>query len=261
MLLTELLKYLIIIKYRLCKVYCLYFKQQFFMNIKINVEQLSEIEIFNGICEDTVKKILDESYIQEYKDGDILFQDKEQVNIIYIVLSGIVSLYKINECGQKKVIFMLSTGKIINDVIVQDLPSSINCDIFETSIIMEVPKEKFVEIMQMDFDFCKNVIKSLTSKTRRLYRQLKNTPTSIKMEKRLAAKLYRLAKDYGIKCDEGIQINMDISITYLADLLGSQRETVSRAMKILQKNEIVIYKNKKIIISNFDKLTHFFKMS
>lgn len=229
------------------------------MNIKI--EQLKNIEIFSGISEETIRRVFDESDIQEYKDGEILFQDKEQVNIIYIVLSGIVSLYKINECGQKKVIFMLSTGKIINDVIVQELPSSINCDIFETSIIMGVPKEKFIEIMQMDFNFCKNVMKSLTSKTRRLYRQLKNTPTSIKMEKRLAAKLYRLAKDYGIKCDEGIQINMDISITYLADLLGSQRETVSRAMKILQKNEIVSYKNKKIIISNFDKLTYFFKMS
>ena len=64
------------------------------MNIKI--EQLKNIEIFSGISEETIRRVFDESDIHEYKDGEILFQDKEQVDIIYIVLSGIVSLYKIN---------------------------------------------------------------------------------------------------------------------------------------------------------------------
>ena len=115
--------------------------------------------------------------------------------------------------------------------------------------------------MKEDFDLCKNVIISLSSKTRRLYRQLKNISSSIKIEKRLAAKLYKLAKDYGIECDDGILIDMEISITYMADLLGSQRETVSRAMKVLQGNGLISYKSKKIIVTNFDKLIHFFKTS
>ena len=205
--------------------------------------------------------ILGEAEIKEYKSGEILFQDKEEVTIIYIVLKGIVSLYKINECGQKKVIFMLGKGKVINEVIIKDLPASINCEIFEDSVILGIKKESILKIMKDDFDLCKNIIISLSSKTRRLYRQLKNTPSSIKIEKRLAAKLYKLAKDYGVKCNDGILIDMEISITYMADLLGSQRETVSRAMKVLQKNGLVYYDRKKIIVSNFEKLALFFKTS
>ncbi|WP_294155299.1 Crp/Fnr family transcriptional regulator [uncultured Clostridium sp.] len=227
----------------------------------INNNDLNVLEIFNNVSSKTIEKVIKNSDIRKYKSSEVIFEDKEEVFTVYFVLQGIVSLYKINECGQKKVIFMLGKGKIINEVIIQDLPSSINCEVFEESVILGINRDKLLELMQEDFELCRNIIISLSSKTRRLYRQLKNTPSSIKIEKRLAAKLYKLAKDYGVKCNEGIMIDMEISITYLADLLGSQRETVSRAMKVLQKNELISYKNKKIFISNFDKITLFFKTS
>lgn len=227
----------------------------------INNNDLNVLEIFNNVSSKTIEKVIKNSDIRKYKSSEVIFEDKEEVFTVYFVLQGIVSLYKINECGQKKVIFMLGKGKIINEVIIQDLPSSINCEVFEESMILGINRDKLLELMQEDFELCRNIIISLSSKTRRLYRQLKNTPSSIKIEKRLAAKLYKLAKDYGVKCNEGIMIDMEISITYLADLLGSQRETVSRAMKVLQKNELISYKNKKIFISNFDKITLFFKTS
>ena len=226
--------------------------------MEVKIEELKDLEMFNNISESTIGKILEESDVKEHRAGEILFEDKEDVFTVYFVLKGIVSLYKINECGQKKVIFMLGKGKIINEVIIKELPASINCEIFEDAVILGIKKEKLLNIMKEDFDLCKNIIISLSSKTRRLYRQLKNTPSSIKIEKRLAAKLYKLAKDYGVEHEDGIVIDMEISITYMADLLGSQRETVSRAMKVLQKNNLINYKSKKIIISNFEKLALFF---
>ena len=229
--------------------------------MEVKIEELKNLEMFNNISESTIGKILEESDVKEHRAGEILFEDKEDVSTVYFVLKGIVSLYKINECGHKKVIFMLGKGKIINEVIIKELPASINCEIFEDAVILGIKKEKLLNIMKEDFDLCKNIIISLSSKTRRLYRQLKNTPSSIKIEKRLAAKLYKLAKDYGVEHEDGIVIDMEISITYMADLLGSQRETVSRAMKVLQKNNIINYKSKKIIISNFEKLALFFKTS
>lgn len=229
--------------------------------MEVKIEELKNLEMFNNISESTIGKILEESDVKEHRAGEILFEDKEDVSTVYFVLKGIVSLYKINECGQKKVIFMLGKGKIINEVIIKELPASINCEIFEYAVILGIKKEKLLNIMKEDFDLCKNIIISLSSKTRRLYRQLKNTPSSIKIEKRLAAKLYKLAKDYGVEHEDGIVIDMEISITYMADLLGSQRETVSRAMKVLQKNNLINYKSKKIIISNFEKLALFFKTS
>ena len=90
--------------------------------------------------------------------------------------------------------------------------------------------------MMNDFELTKIVISSLSIKVRRLYRQLKNS-TPIKVEKRVAAKLWKLSKDYGIEVEDGTVIDMNISITYLADMFGAPRETISRALKILQDKD------------------------
>ena len=95
-------------------------------------------------------------------------------------------------------------------------------------------------------------------KIRRLYRQLKNT-VPIKMDKKLAAKLWKLSKDYGVKVNRGVLINLDITVTYLADMLGSSRETISRCISDFQKSNLIEFKDKKIIVKNRESLSRYFK--
>ncbi|MCQ2968796.1 MAG: Crp/Fnr family transcriptional regulator [Clostridium sp.] len=224
-------------------------------------KDINKLEIFNNVCDETIGIILEQGEIRKYNKDTIIFHDKEDVTDIYIVISGTVSLYKINENGQKKVIFILGEGKVINEVIIKELPASINCQVFEEAELLKINKNRLLEIMKYDFELCKNIIISLSMKTRRMYRQLKNTPSSIKIEKKLAAKIYKLGRDYGIKTNDGIMIKMNITVTYLADLLGSQRETVSRALKLLQDKNLILYKDKSILIFDLNKISKFFKTS
>ena len=94
--------------------------------------------------------------------------------------------------------------------------------------------------MSQDFELTKIVLNEMSKKVRRLYRQMKNV-TPIKLEKRVAAKLWKLSKDYGKEVPEGTLIDLDISITYLADMFGSPRESVSRA---IQRNPVSKNKTK-----------------
>lgn len=226
---------------------------------KINVKQLEELDIFKNISKTSFEKLANFSEVKKYKVGSHVFRDKEEVTTLYVVVRGSVSLYKLNESGHKRVVFILGKGIMINDVIIQDLPASINCEVFEEAEILSYDKNVFLSIMEQDFILSKNIMCSLAMKVRRLYRQLKNATGTIKMEKRLAAKLWKLSKDYGIKAESGIIINMNISVTYLADLLGSKRETISRSLKILLNENLIEYDNKKIKIINQEKLSKFFK--
>ena len=95
-------------------------------------------------------------------------------------------------------------------------------------------------------------------KIRRLYRQMKNA-TPLKIEKRLAAKLWKLSKDYGVKQNDEVVIDLNISVAYLSDMFGMPRETISRALKILEKENLIRKERKKIIIKDRDKLASYFK--
>lgn len=225
---------------------------------RIRIEDLKKLELFQDLQEETLDKLCHAGIKKKVYRGEHLFRDKEKEINIFIVFSGKVSLYKINESSQKRVIFILGPDKIINEVILDDTPASVSCEIFEDGEILSFNREKFIEIMKIDFQLTTVVINSLARKVRRTYRQLKNA-TPIKMERRVAAKLWKLCKDYGVACESGILIDLNISITYLADMFGAPRETISRAMKVLQQNNLVKMEKKQIIIPEPNKLIKYFK--
>ncbi len=225
---------------------------------KDTINIFKELGLFDKVNNETLSRLNDICYIRELKKNEHLFRDKEIINSIYIVKSGKVALYKQSESAQKKVIFILGKESIINEIIIDDLPSSINCEAFENAEIICFDRIKFIDIMKDDFELSKIIINSLAIKVRRLYRQSKNS-IPIKVEKRVAAKLWKLSRDYGREVEEGTLIDLSITITYLADMFGAPRETISRALKILNNKGLIINKNKKIIIPDREKLIRFFK--
>lgn len=225
---------------------------------RIGIEDIKNLELFKDLDGNTQKELTEKALKIKLEKGKHLFREREKVNTIYIVLKGKVSLYRISEDAQKRIIFILAENSIINEVILDDVAASINCEAFEEAVIIGIKKEDFLNIMSRDFNFTKKVINSMSKKIRRCYRQIKNT-VAVKVDKRVAAKLWKLSKDYGIEREEGTEIDLNITVTYLADMFGSPRETISRALKTLENEGLIQIKNRKFIIKNRDALAKYFK--
>ncbi|MEG1003427.1 Crp/Fnr family transcriptional regulator [Clostridium sp.] len=225
--------------------------------IVINLEDLKRLSMFDDINENTLIKLSNIGNKVQFKKGEHIFRDKEIITGIYVILCGKVALYKLNEAAHKKIVFILGEG-IINEVVLEEMKSSVNCEVFEDSKILIFDKKRFIHVMSEDFELTKLVLNSMSLKIRRLYRQMKNA-TPLKIEKRLAAKLWKLSKDYGIEKDNEVIIDLNISIAYLSDMFGMPRETISRALKILENEGLIRKERKKIIIKDRDKLSSYFR--
>ncbi|WPC40652.1 Crp/Fnr family transcriptional regulator [Clostridium sp. JS66] len=226
--------------------------------IKATEQDFNQISIFNCINERTLELLKAKAFKVKLKKGELLFYEKQKVNKIYLVLHGRVTMYRNSEEGQKRVVYILGDGDFVNEVIFDDLPASINCEAFQESCILCFYKKDLLEIMAGDFQLTRTIINSMARKIRRLYRQLKNT-VPIKMDKKLSAKLWKLCKDYGVEVEEGTLIDMNISITYLADMLGSTRETISRCMKGFEKSGMLKFIGKKILVRDPKELSIYFR--
>lgn len=216
-------------------------------------------DILKAASPSSRSEILAFAYFKRYEKGQHVFFDKEDCSSVYILAEGIASLYKLNSLGEKKVIFAVGPGSLLNEIMFQPLSPSINCEVREDSLVMVMPRDRFLYVMEKDSGLTKEVINSMALRIRRLYRQLKNTTNSLSGEKRLAAKLFKLAKDHGVKTDRGILIDMRISITYLADMLGSKRETVSRQVKKLTELELIYTEKNRIYVSDIAELSNYFR--
>ena len=211
---------------------------------------MNNIEVFKDIKESSkieLKKILKE---RQLSTKEILFNERDIVDKVYFLKSGKISIFKMNENGERKIIFILRSGEIINEISFDNTKSTtIGCEAFDKAIILECKVK--------DFILTKNILISTQNRNRRLYRQLKNS-ISIRIDKKLAAKLYRIGKEFGVCKGEWTLLNVNLTITYIADMLGCKRESLSRAMKILQDEKLVKIEGKKVYIKK-DELSSYFK--
>ena len=95
---------------------------------------------------------------------------------------------------------------------------------------------------------------SMAKKISKLYRQVANTTKMMILEDQVSAKLWKIGHDYGIEKEEGIVIPFDLSITLLAQLVGSNRESVSRTIKKLSNAHLVSIIHGRCIIYDLDAL-------
>ena len=221
---------------------------------------MKNIEVFKNLNEETYEKLGKILRRRELNKKEVLFLEREVVERVYFIEEGKISLFKITESGERKIIFILRNGQMINDVLIdKNKTTTVSCKAFEKSKLLECNSKDLLKVMEEDFQLTKNILSHIQNLNRRLYRQLKNA-VSIRMDKKLAAKLYRMGSEFGINKDEWTLINADLTITYMADMLGCKRETLSRAMKVLQDKNLVKFENKKIYIKQYE-LSLYFKNS
>ena len=221
--------------------------------------RLKELPLFSKAKDETIQQFIEMSRLVTYKKNNYVFYDQEDLTSVFIVLTGKLSIYKMSENGQNRIIYILSDGQLLNDDVTQDFSSAINCHVFEEAQIFVCTKTRFIKLMEQDYGFMQGVLEQYTSKLRRTYRQLKNAPANISIEKKVAAKLVKLSYDYGQPHEEGTLINLSLSVTYLADMLSTQRETVSRAIKKLSDQNLISYSNKQLIVYDVKALSDYFK--
>ena len=219
---------------------------------------MNNIEVFKNIKEESLQKLKDILKVKKISKKEVLFHERQIIDKVYFIKEGKMSLYKINESGERKVIFILPKGQMVNDISLEvNRNSVVSCEAFEKTVLLECSSHEFLNIMENDFILTKNVLNHIQNINRRLYRQLKNS-ISIRMDKKLAAKLYRMGREFGVQRGEWTLINANLTITYLSDMLGCKRETLSRAMKVLQDENLVKLENKNIFIRK-DDLSAYFK--
>lgn len=190
--------------------------------------------------------------------GKVCIRSREETTNIYFILSGKVQIYNLTGCGKKKILFILGPGQIANESLASSR-SSVFCETLEDCRFYVLRQELLWDLMKEDFLFSKDLLAYQEKKIWRLEHQLKNTVGSIYLERKLATKLLKMARDFGVDTEKGRMIDLDLSVTFLADFLGAPRETTSRVCKRLMDYKLIEVDRKRIWIPDKNRLVAFYK--
>lgn len=226
-------------------------------NTKMNL--LTKMPFFDGVAPETLDYLWKVGKLYEYPKKTILIRGREPVANIYIQVSGKSIQYNLTQSGKRKILFVFGKDMLLNEHVFNHHVTSIYCETIEKSEIFVIPVAEFTKQMTVDFKLTEHVLETQERKMWRLSHQLKNTMSSIYLERKLASKLWKLSRDFGVDTDYGREIDINMSITFLADMLGVSRETTSRICSTLVEQELIKVNKKRIIITNLEKLKNFYR--
>jgi CRP-like cAMP-binding protein len=185
--------------------------------------------------------------------GHLCLRAGEDNHSLYFLLNGKVIIYNLTKNGGRKILFVLGNGHLANESITQEY-NSVFCETLEPCHLFKIQRKVFLTLMEQDFALARTLLAYQEQKIRRLEYQLKNTVGNVYLERKLASKLWKLARDFGVPSQNGILIDMDLTVTFLADLLGAPRENTSRACRKLCGLGLIHMEKKKITIPDPEQL-------
>ena len=177
---------------------------------------------------------------------------------VLFLLGGMVQVYNLTGNGQKKILFLFGPDTMLNDNLFGSLTRAF-CETMDRCTFAAVPRTALLDMMRQDFALTEALSRITERRVWRLEHQLKNTVGSIYLERKLAAKLWKLSRDFGVSDGRETYIDAELSVTFLADLLGVPRETTSRVCKRLTEEGLIRLENKRLYLPDPEGLSRFFR--
>lgn len=220
---------------------------------------LKKLELFKETQPELLGQIWHQGKVEIFPKQSVVMRAREPLKSVYIQLTGKSIIYNLTHTGKRKIIFIFGPGTLLNEHVLDTHNGSLFCETIETSLVFILPAAKLLAAMERDFSLTKAILEAQERKLWRMGHQLKNTMGSIYMERKLAAKLWKLSRDFGKNTEHGLEIDINMTITFLADMLGAPRENTSRLCKTLTEFGLIRMEKKRIVIVNPEKLSHFYK--
>jgi len=200
-------------------------------------DQISKAPLFDGLPAQHIEELARICLEQKFEKGRELFSEGKKANGFYLVLTGKIKIFKLSMEGKEQILHIFGSGEILGEVPVfagGSYPAS--AEAIEPSKTLFFPRISFIDLIGREPAVALNLLGILSQRLRRFTSLIEDLSLK-EVPARLAAYIIYLGQRSG-----NLQtLELEISKTQLASLLGTIPETLSRILsKMVQQNMISV---------------------
>jgi CRP/FNR family transcriptional regulator/CRP/FNR family cyclic AMP-dependent transcriptional regulator len=216
---------------------------------------LQKIPLFQALSPRQLQSISQDVQPRHFKRGAIIFREGDPGQLIYLVQSGQVRIYVNGLNGSEtSVILFGRPGDMFGELAVIDgLPRSATAVALDKTSLYTISRENFRQHMLHNPQLALNFMKELTHRVRYNTRQMDSLAT-LPVSQRLARKLLELAQDYGRIEADSVIIDMAMTQTDLASLIGATRESTNKCLCDFRERCLIWFEHGRITVLDADAL-------
>jgi CRP/FNR family transcriptional regulator len=221
-------------------------------------DYLKQINVFSSLQEEQLKKIDSISIMRSYAKGRIIIMEGEPGEAFFYIKSGMVKISKLSSDGREHILHILNAGHVFAEVtLFSQAAYPATAEVLEDAQIGMIKNGDLEKLMVENPEISLSMIKYLNKRLIEAQTKVRNLAL-YDTYGRTAQALVKLAEDYGRKTVRGIELDLSISRQELANLVGTTRETVIRALAAFKKEKSIDLDKSSIIILNIDKIKQWY---
>ena len=212
--------------------------------------QLKQIPLFGELSEQELTLVAERARELRYPKGSIVFSEGDQSDYLLIILSGAAKIVLMNSEGEETILDIRRSGSFFGEMALLDgAPRSATVITTESCQLAQISRDAFLELLRANPAMSQKLLVYLTKRLRDETEQVKSL-TMFDAYGRVIRCIIALSQQTGHRIAGGVSIPNRPSNQDLARMAGCTRETVSRAMKVLEETGFVKMSRSELLLTD-----------
>jgi CRP/FNR family transcriptional regulator, cyclic AMP receptor protein len=186
---------------------------------------------------------------RRYAKDDVVFHADESGDVFCVIREGKVKVTMISPEGKEIILTMLGPGDFFGEMaLLDDAPRSATVIAVEPLEVVTIYRNDFLEILRENFSITLKVMAELSRRVRRMSNRIESLAT-MDVYGRLARYFLDLAQSQGKELENGYVAVTRPTHQAIANTIGTSRETVSRLIHDLMRQDLLVSEGKTVYLS------------
>ena len=215
------------------------------------IELLQSVALFWDLSEEELGYISQKMIARHYESGKFIFLEDSEGEQCFFVVQGSVKVTRLSKDGREVILAMLNEGEFFGEMALLDGESrSANVIALEKTEVLTLNREDFLVVLHDYPQIAIQLLKEMADRLRKSDRQIASLSLS-DAEKRIALCIIRFADEQGIIKRGQVSIPKMPIQQDIANMAGTSRETVSRAINLLEKEHFIKRQGRELLILDY----------
>lgn len=210
------------------------------------ITSLRIVPMFSGVSTEVLASIASLLIERRFPKHKTIVEEGAPGDYMYIIAEGSVKVTKLSGDGREKILELLEVGDFFGEMsLFDEAPRSASVKAMSDVRILALARNDFLHLLSRSPDLALSVIQELTRRLRQVDEQASSLSFQ-RVKERTMGLLLRLAKD--ASNHEGRRKTPVLTHQQIADMIGTSRETVTRAVKGLKEEGWLEQEGKRYLV-------------
>jgi CRP/FNR family transcriptional regulator, cyclic AMP receptor protein len=215
---------------------------------------LARTRLFAGLDERTLRTIADQANERVFRPGALIFYEGDPGDAFYVVASGLVKIFLSSGRGDEMVVATLRPPDGLGEIaLLDDGPRSASAQAVEPTTLIAFARSTFLELIHQDAGIADALLRSTGALFRRTTAHVADL-VFLDLEGRVAKLLLEMADDRGAADEDGISLELGITQSDLASMVGGSRQSVNQILHALEGRGFLQLGGRTVVIKNSEAL-------